>query len=484
MPTPTRTLRGAVLNPTAGGSADYWADGVVAVDGRGVVAFAGPGAAWDAVAPADAPPAERFGGVLIPPMLDAHTHVPQWPIRGDFLKGVADDGGPSGRLLAGLKRNVFPTEQSWSDADHAAEVARKFAADALANGVVGGASYATVHPAAARAALRVLPDAWSVGLVLMNQNCPDGLRTDVEALAQDVASLAAEFGPRLIVTDRFAVAVSTPLRRLGADLAGRHGLRTQTHLDEQLAEKAFVETALYPDAPSYAGVYRRDGLFDHRCILAHCVWTSREEWSMLADTGSSVAHCPTSNALLGSGVMSLAAADGAGVPWAIATDVGASPTCSMLAEMAAFCTVHAGGPDAARATPSAALWRATLAPAAVLGLSDRFGRLEEGRPASFVEVEWSGDTPPPPGASADGAIAHLLGLPASPPRDVADAVDELRTGRPSDAAIAVLDADVRAAASRLEDRVRRVVIGGATVLPPPPPGEGQPRSGRVRASGG
>ena len=467
MPTPTRLLRGPVLNPTPGGSADYWPDGVVAVDAGGAVAFAGPGAEWDRHAPADAPPAERVAGVLMPPMLDVHTHVPQWPIRGDFLKGVTDDGGPSGRLLAGLKRNVFPTEMTWSDADHAAQVARRFAADALANGVVGGACYATVHPAGARAALDALPPEWSVGLVLMDQNCPAGLRTDADALAADVASLAADFGPRLIVTDRFAVAVSSPLRRLASDLAGRHGLRTQTHLDEQLAEKAFVETALYPDAASYADVYRRDGLLRHRCILAHCVWTSRDEWSMLAETGSAVAHCPTSNALLGSGVMSLAEAERGGVPWAIATDVGASPTCSMLAEMAAFCTVHAGGPDAGLATPSAALYRATLAPVAMLGLSDRLGTLAAGRPASFVEVSWPGD-PPPPAASADDAVAHLLGLPPTPPPDVADAVAELRTGRPSDRALAALNADLRAAAVRLEGRVRPVVMGGVNLVPHPP----------------
>jgi len=73
-----------------------------------------------------------------------------------------------------------------------------------------------------------------------------------------------------------------------------------------------------------------------------------------------------------------------GIPYAIATDVGASPTVSMLAEMGRFLEVHDG--RSARATPSEALYRATLAPAQILGLDASLGRLDAGRPASFIEV--------------------------------------------------------------------------------------------------
>ena len=123
---------------------------------------------------------------------------------------------------------------------------------------------------------------------------------------------------------------------------------------------------------------------DHRCILAHCIQMRDDEWSIVRDTQSVIAHCPTSNLLLGSGVMPLDEVIDRQIPYAIATDVGASPTVSMLAEMGRFMAVHAG--RSTRATPAEALCRATRAPAEILGIAAQIGVLEAGRPMSFVEV--------------------------------------------------------------------------------------------------
>ena len=133
----------------------------------------------------------------------------------------------------------------------------------------------------------------------MNGRCPGYLRTDEPGLEEDIDALARDFGRRLIVTDRFAVSVDTPLRKAGVALARRHGLRMQTHLDEQRAEKKLVEEVLYPDAGSYTGVYARDGLLDCEPILAHCIHMRSEELDAIAATASSIAHCPVSNTLLG-----------------------------------------------------------------------------------------------------------------------------------------------------------------------------------------
>jgi guanine deaminase len=234
-------------------------------------------------------------------------------------------------------------------------------------------------------ALATLGDNWSVGLVGMNQNCPDDLRTDEPNLERDMERLANQFGHRLIATDRFAIAVNTPLRRRLANAAGRCGLRTQTHLNEQLPEKKFVESELYPDAASYTDVYRRDGLLDHRCIVAHCIHMSDDEWKMLADHGAVVAHCPTSNFALGSGVMPLDRLIDHGLDYAIATDVGASPTVSLLAELGRFLQVHQR--RTSQATAQEGLYRITLGAAKLLGLDESVGRLASGRPMSFIEVQ-------------------------------------------------------------------------------------------------
>jgi guanine deaminase len=386
-------VRGPLLIPADDGSVAFHRDGALACDESGTIRFAG---AWGEIG---AQANVRISqGVMMPPLIDIHTHIPQHPIRGRFLEGVPAEV-PGGRLLAGLQRNVFPTEAKCREADCVQRIVAKFYADTLKHGVVGGAAYMTPSALATEIALKTLPPTWSVGLVLMNQNCPENLRTEEEMLERDLVRLAERFGRRLIVTDRFAVAVSSPLRRRAAKIAGELGLRTQTHLNEQIGEKQLVETKLYPDRASYTDVYRTDGLLDHQCIVAHCIQMRAEEWKILVDTGSPIAHCPTSNLLLGSGVMALDEVVGHKIPYALGTDVGASPTVSMLAEMGRFLKVHEGRSN--RATPTEALYRATLAPAKILGCGELLGRLEVGRPMSFVEVQSTG-------ATADEVMESML----------------------------------------------------------------------------
>ena len=408
-------------------------------------------------------------GVITPPFLDAHIHIPQHPIRGRFMEGVGGNP-PGGRLIAGLDRNVFPAEARCADEHVARQVVESFLADTLANGVVGGSAYMTTHPQATRIALERLPATWSVGLVLMNQNCPRELCTDQATLYEVVEGLAKDFQKRLILTDRFAVAVGTELRTRAVTLAQNYGLRMQTHLNEQLREKQFVEKKLYPDYANYTDVYLRDGLLDCDAILAHCVRMSGAEFDVIAGKHSSVAHCPTSNTLLGSGIMPLDEVVSRGIDYAICTDVGASPTVSILAEMAQFLKVHAG--RSRHAMPSEALFRATLAPARIMGLDDQLGTFAVGRPLSFIEIECD---PIPPIARSDDAILMLLGRPDA--STLRGALDELqRVGLDDGPALGLLERDVRDTANRLENRVIRVTLAGRVVYnrPTPPGGSASP----------
>jgi guanine deaminase len=454
-----RLIRGPLLNPRADGSVEFIPDAVLAADDRGVITFVGPAAT--------APPDLRdradvrgTRGVIVPPFLDTHTHIPQHPIRGRFLEGVGA-APPDGALLAGLQRNVFPAELRCADPGTAREVVRAFRRDTLAHGVVGGAAYMTVHAPAARVALEELPATWSVGLVLMNQNCPDELRTDEAALADDVEALARDFGRRLIVTDRFAVAVNSPLRRCGAELAGRHGLRMQTHLNEQRGEKAKVERVLYRHHRTYADVYRDDGLLDHDAILAHCVHMRDTEFDILRDTGSSLAHCPTSNELLGSGIMPLDAVVSRGIPYALCTDVAASPTVSLLAEMATFLKVHADRSH--HATPRVALAGVTVAPAKILGLDRELGSFEVTKPLSFVEIASAADLRGDSGADEVIVRALLGNTPITPSEPIRAALDRLqREGIEPGPDLTLLEDDFHRAREQL-GRVACVVMRGEVV---------------------
>jgi guanine deaminase len=314
------------------------------------------------------------------------------------------------------------------------------------------------------AALRRLPETWSVGLVLMNMNCPAYLRTDEANLERDVELLARDFGSRMIVTDRFAVAVDSMLRCRGVALADRFGLRMQTHLNEQPREKKLVESSLYPDADHYTHVYERDGLLRAGSIMAHCVHMRDAEFDNLAKAGGVIAHCATSNTLLGSGIMSLDHVHARRIPYAICTDVGASPTTSMLCEMAQFLKVHTG--RSRHATPSEALYRATLAPATILGLDDQVGTLAAGRPASFIEIEC--DPSALHGASADQVVlSALLELSEGQLTQYSRAgssVSALGAGGVEDTAtLDALSVDVEQTKRRLDQKVIRVTMRGKTI---------------------
>jgi guanine deaminase len=460
-------VRGPLLNPRNDGSVAFFPDAALVGDERGKIVAVGQ---WNdvVVQHSAANDSHRIAdGWILPPMLDAHIHIPQHPIRGRFLEGISGSP-PEGPLLAGLERNVFPAEGRCADPAVARAVMDAFREDTLSHGVIGGAAYMTAHTSATRDALEMLGPEWFVGLVLMERFCPTYLRTDEANLDRDVASLASDFRKRLIVTDRFAGAVDSPLRRRAVELSRRFDLRMQTHLNEQRAEKAWIER-LYPEAASYTDVYARDGLLERAPILAHCIQMRPEEYELLAmakDSGAAVAHCPVSNTLLGSGIMSLDEFVARGIAYALCTDVGASPTTSLFCEMLQFLRVHSG--RSKRATPEEALFRATLAPAQILGIADRLGSFEAGKDLSFIEVACR---TPAAGLTSGRAILECL-LESNdadlsryaPGGDLGDIVEQLRSsGLPVGAELGRLTDDASATAKRLDEKVLRVTLSSREV---------------------
>lgn len=458
------SIRGPILNPAIDRTVDFIPDGVLACDERGALQFMGPASDL----PPQFPPPRQSRGIIMPPFHDAHIHIPQHPIRGRFMEGIGANP-PQGRLMAGLNRNVFPAEARCAEESIAEQVVREFEADTLAKGVVGGTAYMTAHTRATDIALARLDKLWNVGLVLMEMNCPEDLRVNPDTVVDEMFNLLDTHG-RLAVTDRFAVAVGSDLRRRACAFAGKWGLRTQTHLNEQLREKEFVEKTLYPSYASYTDVYLQDGLLEHAPILAHCVHMTDAELDILAHktrVPPLVAHCPTSNTLLGSGIMRLDRIVDRKIPYAICTDVGASPTTSMLAEMAQFLKVHAG--RSRYGTPREALYRATLAPVWELGAHEKAGNLTLEQYMSFIEVD-CGDAADFTDAE-DAIFRGLLGMTEADldryarPGPHREAMNQLATGTmEAGPALELLERDIRQTAARMENRVIAVTLRGKEVF--------------------
>ncbi|HEY1684116.1 MAG TPA: amidohydrolase family protein [Tepidisphaeraceae bacterium] len=437
---------------------DLIADGLLVGNDRGKIEFVGERKAFkgDIRVP-------QAAGIIMPPMLDAHIHISQWPIRGKFCDDVS--GGGNGRLIAGLEKNVFPEEARDAEDTYAAKVVEQFRADTLAQGVVGGAAYMTVHPSATRIALGNLGEHWSVGMVLMDQNCPEYLRTDLQSLDRDIEGLARDFGKRFIITDRFAVSVSSELRQRAAKWATQLSLSRQTHLNEQRGEKELVEKKLYSTAESYADVYRRDGLFDGPCLCAHCVWMREQEWAILRDCGCAVAHCPSSNTLLGSGIMDLEQVKKHEIPWSICTDVGAGPSTSLLAEMVSFLMVHEGRHNT---SAEEALWGVTLGAARVLKQDRALGRFEKGMDYSFVDVDLfdSRDSKDHLENAEQFIRQQLLGMREEKlEADLVGILNRLhQEGLEDQPCLETLQRHLAETVARLEGRVQRVTLKGQEVF--------------------
>jgi guanine deaminase len=158
----------------------------------------------------------------------------------------------------------------------------------------------------------------------------------------------------------------------------------QTHLAENRAEIAWIRQ-LFPQDAGYLEVYERHGLMRPRSVYAHCIHLSPAERARMARAGAVAAFCPTSNLHLGSGLFDSAASDAAGLPFAMATDVGGGSSFSMLRTLGAAYQV---AQLLRQPFPALrAFYLATLGGARALGLERHIGHFTPGVEADFIVLD-------------------------------------------------------------------------------------------------
>jgi cytosine/adenosine deaminase-related metal-dependent hydrolase len=221
---------------------------------------------------------------------------------------------------------------------------------------------------------------------------PDDCCQDEETILRDSERLIREYhDPRPRAMTRIGLApcapfsVSDDLMRRTADLAREHGLRLHTHLAETLDEDRYC-LEIYGCRP--VEFLRRVGWLGEDVWLAHCVHLSPDEVRLFGETGTGVAHCPTSNFRLGSGIAPVRAMLDAGVPVGLGVDGSASNDSSnMMAEARQALLAHRPGHEPERwITAEEVLWMATRGGARCLGRDD-VGCLEPGRAADLILVD-------------------------------------------------------------------------------------------------
>jgi 8-oxoguanine deaminase len=221
---------------------------------------------------------------------------------------------------------------------------------------------------------------------------PDDICQDEAAILADARRLIAEYHdpqPRSMLRIGLApcapFSVSEDLMRRTADLARENGVRLHTHLAETLDEEKYC-LERYGCRP--VEFLRRLGWLGADVWLAHCVHLNAEEVALFGETRTGVAHCPSSNFRLGSGLAPVRALLDAGAPVGLGVDGSASnDTSNMLAEARQALLAHRRDPDPSRwLTADDVLWMATRGGAACLGRDD-IGSLEPGKAADLVLVD-------------------------------------------------------------------------------------------------
>lgn len=335
-----------------------------------------PGEGWQRV--------DHSGRLILPGFIDTHVHSPQ-------LDVIASYGT---ELLDWLNTYTFPAERRYADAAEAETGAARFLDALLGHGTTAAVVFPTVHKvscdrlfaAAQQRGMRVI-----AGKVLMDRHAPDGLRDDVDEAERDCRELIARWHGRdrlaYAVTVRFAP-TSTPeqLAMAGRLCAEDPTLYMQTHVAENRDEVRWVKE-LFPEARSYLDVYARAGLLHRRSVLAHGIWLDDADRAALRESGAQIAHSPSSNLFLGSGLFDWRAAEAAGAAVSLASDVGGGTSLSMQRTIADAYRVQAMAGQ--RLTAWKALHAATRGAAQALGLGHEIGSFEAGRCADLCVWDWA-----------------------------------------------------------------------------------------------
>ncbi|MDO4515664.1 MAG: amidohydrolase [Bacillota bacterium] len=341
------------------------------------------------------------GNVLMPGLVNAHTHIPMTLLRG--YGGGCD-------LQTWLNQWIFPAEARLDDRAVAAGTGLGLA-EMIANGVTTIADMYMHTPAIARTILDAGISAnLSVGGVYFG--APEDFSPDTCGDCRNQIRLTEEWhkaGDGQILADASIHGEYTsnaPLWRWMADYAQKKNLGIHVHVSETEAEH---QASLERNGATPIQTLDRYGVWDNRAIAAHCVWTTPEDWAIMAQKGITCVHNPVSNLKLGSGVAPIPAMLKAGVNIALGTDgVASNNATDLFGEMKFAATIHTGvSRDPLAIRPMDVLRMATCDGAKALGR--KAGKIEAGYTADLILVDFRRPNLTPCHSVADNLVYSATG---------------------------------------------------------------------------
>ena len=244
------------------------------------------------------------GKLVLPGMTDLHIHAPQYAFRGT---------GMDYELLDWLEKAAFPEETRYADTVYAAEAYGIFADKMKKSATTRAVIFGTIHTEATLILMDLMEKSGLVSLVgkvSMDRNAPPELtEKNANFAAGELQRFIRESARRgyrrtkPVITPRFIPSCSRELTEALGRIRKEYSLPVQSHLSENPDEVRLV-AELEPEAAFYGDAYDRYGLFgrEENTVMAHCVYSVPEEIRRIKDNGVWIAHCPSSNMNIASGI--------------------------------------------------------------------------------------------------------------------------------------------------------------------------------------
>ena len=312
------------------------------------------------------------GNVLMPGFVNAHTHVPMTAMRGY---------GDGNNLQDWLNNYIFPVEARWDD-----RAVRSCTALGLAEMIASGVTtiadmYMHTDIIAQEVASAGISANLCCGGVLFGDTFDPATHGDCVA-QRELTEKWHNYNDGQIRIDASIHGEYTSRKELWqwmADYARDHGLGMHVHISETKAEH---EACMARHGKTPIQVLNDYGVWDTRAIAAHCVWTTPEDWAIMAEKGISAIHNPISNLKLGSGIAPVPAMKKAGVNVCLGTDGVSSNNCTDFFSDLKFAAILHNG---ANCDPLA------LLPLDALKMATRDGGVALGRKTGVIEAGYEAD---------------------------------------------------------------------------------------------
>ncbi len=241
------------------------------------------------------------GKLIIPGLSDLHLHASQYPNTGLGLDL---------ELLDWLDTYTFPEESKYKDIEYAKKAYQTFVDDLAKTATTRASIFATLHTNMTLLLMDLLEQkkiCAYVGKVGMDRNCPDFYiekngKEETLRFVEECQKRNYKF-VKPIITPRFTISCTDEYMKYMGELAKKYNIAVQSHLSENFGEIDFVRQ-LRPNDKFYGESYDKNGLFgkEVKTVMAHCVHCPKEESELIKKNGVYIAHCPTSNSNISSGI--------------------------------------------------------------------------------------------------------------------------------------------------------------------------------------